>query len=101
MAIKKHSNTLVHSTGKNCAGAAVDSYFLADYKSSAVRPPGKLKVLSMQAQATPTGRLQAYFEIVLPQTADALRATDLDVICALGKLAGGQLQASCSSIVKL
>lgn len=75
------------------SGAAVDSYFLTDYRSSAVRPPGKLKVLSMQAQATPTGRLQAYFEIVLPQTAASLRSTALDVIYALGELAGGELQA--------
>ncbi|KAL3141585.1 hypothetical protein ABBQ32_004827 [Trebouxia sp. C0010 RCD-2024] len=75
------------------SGAAVDSYFLADYKSSAVRPPGKLKVLSMQAQATPTGRLQAYFEIVLPQTAASLRSSALDVIYALGELAGEELQA--------
>lgn len=81
------------------AGAAVDSYFLTDYRSSAVRPPGKLKVLSMQAQATPTGRLQAYFEIVLPQTAASLRSTALDVIYALGELAGGELQASCCSVL--
>lgn len=48
----------------------------------------------MQAQATPAGRLQAYFEIVLTQTADALRSVDLDVIYALGELAGEELQAS-------
>lgn len=51
-------------------------------------------MLSMQAQATPAGRLQAYFEIVLTQTADALRSADFDVIYALGELAGEELQAS-------
>lgn len=80
------------------AGASVDSYFLADYRSSAVQPPGRFTVLSMQAQVTPAGRLQAYFEIVLTQTADALRSVDLDIICALGELAGEELQASCGSI---
>lgn len=76
----------------------MDSYFLADYVSSAVQPPGKLKVLAMTAQATPAGRLQAYFEIVLTQTADALRSADLDIIYALGELAGEELQASCASM---
>ena len=51
----------------------------------------------MTAQATPAGRLQAYFEIVLTQTADALKSADLDVIYALGELAGEELQASCGS----
>ena len=86
---------------QNCqtpAGASVDSYYLADYVSSAVQPPGKFKVLSMKAQATPAGRLQAYFEIVLTQTADALKSADLNVIYALGELAGEELQASCGSM---
>ena len=51
----------------------------------------------MTAQATPAGRLQAYFEIVLSQTADALKSADLDVIYAIGELAGEELQASCGS----
>ena len=76
----------------------MDSYFLADYASSAVQPPGRFQVLSMKAQATPAGRLQAYFEIVLAQTADELRSADMDVIYALGELAGEELQASCGSI---
>ena len=52
----------------------------------------------MEAQATPAGRLQAYFEIVLTQTPDALKATDLDVIYALGALTGDELQASCATL---
>ena len=75
-------------------GATVDSYFLGGYVSSAVTPPGKFKVLSMQAQASSTGRLQAYFEIALTQTANALRATPLDVIYAIGELAKEEIQAS-------
>ena len=76
------------------AGASVDSYFLADYATSAVQPPGKFKVLSMQAQASPAGRLQAYFEIVLTPSVNSLKTTPLDVIYALGDLARGEIQAS-------
>ena len=75
-------------------GAAVDSYYLADTDTSGVQPPGRFTVLTMQAQATPAGRLQAYFEIVLTPTANSLRSTPLDVIYATGPLAGGELQAS-------
>lgn len=53
----------------------------------------------MKAQATPAGRLQAYFEIVLAQTADVLKSAGLDVIYALGELAGEELQASCGRIL--
>lgn len=76
------------------AGASVDSYFLGGYDSSAVQPPGKFKVLSMQAQASTTGRLQAYFEVVLTQKANALKATPLDVIYAVGEVSKEEIQAS-------
>ena len=70
----------------------MNSYYLADTDTEGVQPPGKFTVLSMQAQATSLGRLQAYFEIVLTPTANALMTTPLDVIYALGPVAGGALQ---------
>ena len=69
----------------------MNSYYLAAYDSRQVKPPGQFQVLSMQAQASPTGRLQAYFEIALNQTTNTL-PSPFNIIYATGGVDGGMIQ---------
>ena len=78
-------------------GATVNSYYLGGYDSRQVKPPGGFTVLNMQAQTSSNGRLQAYFEIALNQTADALQSSPLAIIYATGQASDGEIQASTRS----
>ena len=53
------------------AGASIDSYYLGDYASSGVQPPGKLSVADMNASMS-GGQIYAQFSLQLNETAEEL-----------------------------
>ena len=73
------------------AGASVNNYYLGGYAPSQVTPPGKLSVVRLSA-ALSGGRLQAMFQLRLPQNPQDMQGGPTPVLYAVGLLdASGSL----------
>ena len=70
----------------------MDNYYLGSYQAAQVKPPGKLSVVRASA-ALSGGRLQALFQLRLPQRSQELQGGPTAVLYAVGPLdAAGNLQ---------